>query len=108
MGMGMNQMAGNPFATAQPGAMGGGMGMNPFMTQNAGYVNPKHNQNQYQQSFNDPINPFIGGKGPSQESWAKDVNELGFNVHLDVKKDVKKNDDIKEFQDLFSLGSQSI
>lgn len=37
-------------------------------------------------------------KGPSMDSWAKDVNDFGFNVKLDVKKDdPTKNDNIKEF-----------
>ena len=87
-GMGMNPMAGQ-FATVN---MGGGM--NPFMTNMmaqqqsaAGYVNPQHNQNIYQPGFNDPANPFGGMKGPSNESWAKDVNELGFDVKLEVEKE---------------------
>jgi len=42
------------------------------------------------------------------ESWAKDVNELGFNVKLDVKKEVKNNDNIAEFKNLFDLGSKNI
>ena len=92
----------NPFMTGQPAGMGGGMGQNPFAQDS--YTNPNHNKNPYMTGF--------GGeerKGPSNESWSKDVNDFGFNVQLDVKKnDSAKNDNIKEFKDLFDLGNVKI
>ena len=44
----------------------------------------------YQTGFNDN-NPF--GQGPSAESWQRDVNELGFDVKLNVQ-NKPRNDDV--------------
>ena len=50
-------------------------------------------------------NPFAGKDGPSESSWARDANDLGFkHVNFEVKKEEK--DEIKEFKDLFSMGKK--
>lgn len=73
-------------------------GGNPF----AGYQNPNHNQASYATGNN----PFQN-QGPSMESWQRDVNELGFDVKLNVpKKD--QNDNVQEFKDLFATGLEKI
>ena len=51
-------------------------------------------------------NPF-SGPGPSAESWQRDVNELGFDVQMGVKKK-QQNDNIQEFKDLFATGMEKI
>ena len=90
---------GNPFATnmmmVQPN--------NPIS-----YQNKNHNVNPYQNQSNQRNDPFAGaeGKGPSEAGWQRDAHDLGFNhVSFNVKKEEK--DDIKEFKDLFSLGSKT-
>lgn len=84
------------------------MGMNPFMTnqmipQNQGYVNPNHNKQLYE-NIGTGKDPFSDARGPSNESWAKDVNDLGFSVNIEVKKQEKDTDNVAEFKDLFTLG----
>lgn len=69
----------------------------------SGYQNPNHNRPMY--NTNVEANPF--GQGPSAESWQKDVNELGFNMQL-TSKNKNENDSVKEFQDLFSFGTNKI
>lgn len=62
--------------------------MNPFAGAGGGsmmsYQNPNHNQASY--STGQAQNPFAQNQGPSMESWQRDVNELGFDVKLNVPK----------------------
>jgi hypothetical protein len=51
------------------------------------------------------FNPNINDKGPSQESWYKDGLDMGRRLGTQPK---KENDNIKEFQDLFRLGTEKI
>ncbi len=41
------------------------------------------------------------------ESWQRDVNELGFDVKLNVPKK-NQNDNVQEFKDLFATGLEKI
>ncbi len=47
----------------------------------------------------------MGGRGPSNESWFKDGIDMG---RLPQAAKVEKNDDVKEFKDLFALADQKI
>lgn len=47
----------------------------------------------------------MGGRGPSKESWFKDGIDMG---NLPQAAKVEKNDDVKEFKDLFALADQKI
>jgi hypothetical protein len=47
----------------------------------------------------------MGGRGPSNESWFKDGIDMGKEAKVAK---VEKNDDVKEFKDLFALADQKI
>ena len=47
----------------------------------------------------------MGGRGPSNESWFKDGIDMGKDTKVAK---VEKNDDVKEFKDLFALADQKI
>lgn len=95
----MNPGAYNTMQPQQP--MGPGMyntmaaGANPFMMQQSmPYQNPQHNQRAFKQDF---TGSAFDNKGPSQESWQRDVHEFGFDVKLNVQANKNENDEIKEF-----------
>jgi len=46
----------------------------------------------------------MGGRGPSNESWFKD----GLDSGKQAPAKVDKNDDVKEFQDLYALADSKI
>jgi len=83
----MNQMAMMPVMPM------GGSGLS--------YQNPNHNNSNMYNQFN----PMKNDQGPSLESWGKDARDMGKNFGTQAK---KNTDTIKEFQDLFELGTSKI
>jgi hypothetical protein len=54
--------------------------------------------------MNNNLNPINADKGPSDESWYRDGLDMGKKLGVQPK----KNNDIKEFQDLFTHANEKI